>query len=143
MAESSSKRRVVVERAEQGRYTLTNVRGGTISIGTGDDADFSPVELLLGALGGCTAIDVDTVTTRRAEPEAFEVDVTANKVRDDDGNRLTDIAVTFRVSFPSGPEGDEARAVLPTIVARSHDRLCTVSRTVEAGTPVTTEIAGS
>ncbi|HEX6446080.1 MAG TPA: OsmC family protein [Streptosporangiales bacterium] len=143
MAESSSKRRVVLERAEPGRYTLTNARGGTISIGSGGDADFSPVELLLGAIGGCTAIDVDTVTSRRAEPEAFEIEVTADKVRDDDGNRLTDIAVTFRVAFPSGPEGDEARDMLPKIVAKSHDRLCTVSRTVELGTAVATEIADS
>lgn len=145
MAESSSKRRVVVERAGLGRYTLTNVRGGTITVGTGGegDADFSPVELLLGAIGACTAIDVDTVTSRRAEPEAFEVEVTANKVRDDDGNKLTDIAVTFRVSFPSGAQGDDARATLPKIVARSHDRLCTVSRTVELGTAVSTGIADS
>lgn len=108
----------------------------------GGDADFTPVELLLGAIGGCTAIDVDAVTSRRAEPEAFRIEVDATKVRDDDGNRLTDIAVTFRLSFPEGPEGDEARGVLPRIVTLSHDRLCTVSRTVEAGTPVATEIAG-
>jgi putative redox protein len=132
---------VVVDRVGQGRYTLTNARGGKISVGTGDDADFSPVELLLGAIGGCTAIDVDTVTSRRAEPDAFEVEVTANKVRDHDGNRLTDIAVTFRVSFPAGPQGDAARETLPRIVAMSHDRLCTVSRTVEAGTAVATGIA--
>lgn len=132
---------MVVERVAQGRYTLTNARGGTISVGTGDGTDFSPVELLLGAIGGCTAIDVDTVTSRRAEPEAFDVEVTANKVRDDDGNRLTDIAVTFRVSFPSGPQGDDARETLPKIVTKSHDRLCTVSRTVELGTAVSTEIA--
>jgi putative redox protein len=142
MAESTSRRRVSVERVAPGRYALTNERGGRIAVGTGGDADFSPVELLLGAIGGCTAIDVDTVTSRRAEPETFEVEVTANKVRDDDGNRLTDIEVTFRVSFPPGAHGDEARATLPKIVARSHDRLCTVSRTVELGTPVSTSIEG-
>lgn len=132
---------MTVERAGSGRYTVTNARGGKIDIGTGDDDDFSPVELLLAAIGGCTAIDVDTVTSRRAEPDVFAVEVTANKVRDDGGNRLTDIAVTFRVSFPDGPNGDEARAVLPRIVDLSHDRLCTVSRTVEAGTPVAHTIA--
>jgi uncharacterized OsmC-like protein len=131
---------VTVERVESGRFKVTNARGGEITLGTGDDADLSPTELLLGAIGACGAIDVDTVTARRSEPDSFAVEVAATKVRDDDGNRLTDISVTFRVSFPAGPQGDEARAVLPTIVTRSHDRLCTVSRTVERGTPVTTKI---
>jgi uncharacterized OsmC-like protein len=48
--------------------------------------------------------------------------------------------VTFHVEFPEGPEGDRARAILPRAVRLSHDRLCTVSRTVERGTPVTSTI---
>lgn len=140
MTESTDRVRVVVERTGRGRFTVTNARRGRISAGTGGDADFTPVELLLGAIGGCTAIDVDAVTSRRAEPDGFEIEVGGTKVRDDDGNRLTDIAVTFRVSFPDGAEGDEARGVLPRIVGQSHDRLCTVSRTVELGTPVSPEI---
>jgi putative redox protein len=140
MATDSAHRTVTVERTGNGRFIVGNTRGGRVSIGTGDDADFSPTELLLVAIGGCTAIDVDTVTSRRAEPDAFEVRVDANKVRDADGNRLTDIEVTFRISFPDGEQGDQARALLPEIVQKSHDRLCTVSRTVEIGTPVATRI---
>lgn len=136
MVEQTNRRQVVVERVAAGRFTATNARGGQVSIGTGDDADFSPTELLLAAIGGCTSIDVDAVTSRRAEPETFAVDVAATKVKDADGNRLTDIEVTFRVVFPDGQAGDEARDTLPTIVERSHDRLCTVSRTIELGTPV-------
>ena len=100
------------------------------------ETDFNPTELLLAAIGGCTAIDVDIVTSRRAEPEAFQVLVDADKVRDGAGNRLTDIEVTFRITFPGTAQGDQARAVLPDIVQKSHDRLCTVSRTVEMGTPI-------
>jgi len=48
--------------------------------------------------------------------------------------------VTFRLVFPDTPEGDAARAVLPDAVRRSHDRICTVSRTVETGTPITPRI---
>lgn len=141
MAEQTSARRTVtVERVASGRLRVRNARGGEITVGTGDGTDLSAVELLLGAIGACTALDVDSVTSRRSEPDRFVVDVAADKVRDDDGNRLTDISVTFHVSFPDGPRGDEARAVLPAIVTRSHDRLCTVSRTVERGTPVTTTI---
>ena len=54
-------------------------------------------------------------------------------MRDDDGNHLTDIHITFHLEFPDGEAGDAARAVLPEAVQRSHDRLCTVGRTVELG----------
>jgi putative redox protein len=74
------------------------------------------------------------------EQQAFEVHVDAEKVRDDAGNHLADIVVTFRVRFPDGEGGDKARALLPDAVRKSHDRLCTVSRTVELGTPVETRI---
>jgi putative redox protein len=139
MANGSSLRTVSLSRDGDGVFTASNVRGGTVSIGSAD-ADFTPVELLLAAIGACTAIDVGTVTARRAEPESFQLRVDAQKVRDEQGNRLTDLSVTFAVSFPDGAAGDAARALLPKIVAQSHDRLCTVGRTVELGTPIATHI---
>jgi putative redox protein len=139
MTTESAHRNVAVRRTANGQFTVTNARGGRITFGSGE-TDFNPTELLLAAIGGCTAIDVDSVTSRRAEPDAFEVLVDAEKVRDEAGNHLTDIEVTFRIAFPHGTQGDEARAVLPDIVQKSHDRLCTVSRTVELGTPITTRI---
>jgi putative redox protein len=140
---SSAHRSVRLERIENSRYLVTNDRGGQITIGKGDGTDFTPVDLLLTGIGGCTAVDVDILTSRRAEPEAFEVHVDAEKVRDEAGNHLADIVVTFRIRFPDGEGGDMARALLPDAVRQSHDRLCTVSRTVELGTPVETRIAAS
>jgi putative redox protein len=134
-------RQVTVERIANSHYTVTNARGGTITVGTADSVDFSPVELLLTAIGACTAIDVDVLTSRRAEPESFRVDVGAEKLRDEKGrNSLTDITVTFQIRFPDGESGDRARALLLDAVKRSHEQLCTVSRTVELGTPVATRI---
>ena len=140
MANESAHREVTVERVANGVFSASNARGGKISFGTGDGAEFTPVELLLTAIGGCTAADVDILTSRRAEPERFEVQVGAEKVRDRGGNHLADIEVTFRVVFPSGEKGDAARALLPNAVKTSHDRLCTVSRTVYLGTPIATLI---
>jgi putative redox protein len=140
MTTSPVSRNVAVERVASGRFAAVNSRGGRITFGTGGDADFTPTELLLAAIGGCTSIDVDTLTSRRAEPESFEVLVDAIKVRDEAGNRLTDIEVTFRITFPAGEQGDEARAILPDVVKKSHDKLCTVGRTVELGTPIGTRI---
>jgi putative redox protein len=140
MTTEDTHRQVTIERIANSKYTVTNERGGTITVGTGDGTDFTPVELLLIAIGGCTAVDVDILTSRRAEPESFGVEVGAEKIRDAGGNRLTDSTVTFRVTFPDGEGGDKARALLPDAVKKSHDRLCTVSRTVELGTPVTMRI---
>ena len=136
MATDSAHRAVTIDRIAAGTFTVTNDRGGRITIGTGGDADFTPVELLLAAIGGCTSVDVDILTSRRAEPEAFRVAVEAEKVRDDRGNHLADVEVTFQVEFPAGERGDAARILLPDAIRRSHDRLCTVSRTVELGAPV-------
>jgi putative redox protein len=140
MATDSAHRNVTVERIASGRFAAANTRGGRITFGTGDGTDFTPTELLLAAIGGCTAIDVDILTSRRAESESFEVRVDADKVRDAEGNRLTAIEVTFGIRFPDGEKGEEARAVLPDVVRKSHDRLCTVGRTVELATPITTRI---
>ena len=134
-------RSVEIERTSVGHYTARNIRGGEIQLGTGDDETFTPVELLLTAIGGCTAIDVDLVVSRRGEPLEFRVRATGDKIRDEaGGNRMTNLSVEFTVAFPEGPEGDAAREALPRLVTMSHDRLCTVSRTVELGSPVSTVI---
>lgn len=130
-------RSVEIERTSLGNYVVRNVRGGSVSLGAGEDASFTPVELLLAAIGGCTAVDVDHITSRRADPTRFAVEVTGDKVRDEaGGNRMRNLRVEFTVTFPEGADGDRAREALPRSLRQSHDRLCTVSRTVELGTPV-------
>ncbi|MEU9179965.1 OsmC family protein [Streptomyces sp. NPDC048550] len=138
---TDSLRTVSVERIGPGRFTATNSRGDTVSFGTGSDGGFTPVELFLAAIGGCSAADVDVATTRHAEPTTFSLSVEGHKVEDDGGNRMTDLEVAFTVAFPGGEAGDRARAILPRAVKTSHDKLCTVSRTVEAGTSVAVKVA--
>ncbi len=133
-------RRVTLERMRKGRYRVDNARGGSITIDSGEDDDFTPVELLLAAIGGCSAIDVDFITSKRAEPDGFGVAVGGDKIRADQGNRMDNLVLSFAVRFPDGAAGDAARAVLPRAVAQSHDRLCTVSRTVEIATPIAVRI---
>ncbi len=134
----SDERRVELVRDGLLRFTATNSRGGTLAIGSGQDDDFTPVELLLVAIAGCTGMDVDSIVAKRSEPETFTVSARADKVRDSSGNHLTGIEVVFDVTFPEGEAGDAARAVLPVAITKSHDRLCTVSRTVELGSPIDT-----
>jgi uncharacterized OsmC-like protein len=134
-------RSISIERVSKGVFEVTNVRGGTMRIGGGDDADFTPVELLLTAIAGCSAVDVDFITVKRAEPESFTVTAEGEKLRDDDGNHLGDLRVRFSVTFPEGEAGDKAREMLPRAITMSHDRLCTVSRTVVIGTPIDSALA--
>jgi uncharacterized OsmC-like protein len=138
-----TRRAVTLQRTSLGQYEVRNARGGTITVGAGDGVDFTPVELLLAALGGCTGADVDYITSKRAEPDSFVVQVTGDKVRDETGNRLVNLAIELRVTFPEGTAGDAAREALPRAARMSHDRLCTVSRTVQLGTPVETRTAPS
>jgi putative redox protein len=134
-------RSVRIERTAAGQYTVRSVRGDTISVGSGAEGSFTPVELLLAAIGCCAAIDVDVITSRRAEPDEFTITVTGDKIRDRaGGNRMENLAASFTVRFPKGEAGDAAREVLPQAVRTSHDRLCTVSRTVESGTPVSVSV---
>ncbi len=132
---------VSLDRLDQGVYLARNARGGELRFGSRAGDAFTPVELLLAAIAGCSAVDVDVVTGRRSPAEAFGARVDAHVIRDDQGNRLRDIELTFTVTFPAGPAGDAAREILPRAVRTSHDRTCTVSRTIEAGTPVTVRIA--
>jgi putative redox protein len=133
---------VELTRLRKARFLARNPRGGELEFGEGDDEAFSPVELLLAAIAGCTGIDVDYITAKRAEADALSLRITAEKIRDEHGNRLTDLRVVFDASFPATDGGTAAREVLPSAVQRSHDRLCTVSRTVEVGTPVEVRVLG-
>ena len=95
-------RTVTIERIGFARFRAHNVRGGTFEFGEGGDGtDFGAVELLLVALAGCSAADVDYITNRRAEPESFAVEARGHKVKDDRGNRMADLPlVGVRVRLP-------------------------------------------
>ena len=127
---------VELTRVRKARYVASNQRGGTLEVGEGDDDAFTPVELLLTALAACPAMDVDHIVGKRAEAEGGWLRCSARKVRDTDGNHLVDIEVTFDFRFPDTVAGDTARSALPMAVQRSNDRICTVGRTVQIGTPV-------
>ena len=136
-----TQRSVSLQRLSKGRYRATNQHGDTLVVGEGGDGTFTPVELLLTAMAACSAIDVDYIVGKRAEPTSFRLRSQASKVRDEGGNHLTDIVVTFDAQFESTDAGKAAQDVFPRAVAQSNDRLCTVTRTVVLGGEVKAEIA--
>ncbi|WP_040477857.1 OsmC family protein [Longispora albida] len=109
---------VNIERTEDG-FVATNGRGGQISIG-GPESDFTPVELLLAALGGCEIVTVEPLTAQRGHRLVkLAVTVSAEKIRP---NKLGPITATYDVVLPEGDDGEVFRSV----AHRVHDRHCTV-----------------
>lgn len=136
-------RTVEISRIEKGRYEAVNRHGVKLVFGHDNTKSFSAVELLLAAIAGCSGTDVDFITSKRAEPTSFTVRISGEKVRDESGrNHVADISLTFDIEFPEGEDGDAARGVLHRSVQQSHDRLCSVSQTVERGTPISVHVAG-
>jgi uncharacterized OsmC-like protein len=136
-SDPTAHRSISLTKIGEGRYKATNPRGGETFMGRGgEDPDFTPVELLLAAIAGCSAIDVDLITRKRAAATGFEVHAAGDKVRDADGNHLTGLRISFDVTFPEGEDGDRAREAMPRALAQTRDRLCTVGRTVQLGAPI-------
>lgn len=129
-------RSVHITRTGTQTFRVKNRRGAILDIGEGQNMDFTPIELLLAALGGCNAVVVDALT-KRAEPELFEVSVEGFKTKSDDGGtQMENIEVVFAVRFADDDMGKKMTERLPEAIERSHSTLCTVGRTVEAGAPI-------
>jgi putative redox protein len=136
------RRTVELSRLSLHHLQATNARGGTLSFGDSKRGEFTPVELLLVAIAGCTAMDVDAITVKRSEPVRFKVSCSGRYTKDHHGNHLTDVEVDFDIEFPDTEGGRAASDVLEIAIRKSHDRLCTVSRTVELSTPVGVRMRG-
>ncbi|CAI9403724.1 MULTISPECIES: OsmC family protein [Aestuariimicrobium] len=135
---ASNRRSIDLTRIEKGRYRATNSRGGSLEFGSGGTGEFTPVELLLAAIAGCSSVDVDLVTSRRSEPTTFQVTTSAEKSKDENGAAmLTDVQVSFTVDFPDDEQGRRAAGMVDRLIQLSHEKDCTVSRTVELPTEVT------
>jgi putative redox protein len=140
-APDPARRAIELRRLATGRFVARNAAGAEVEFGHGEQL-LSPVELLLAAIAGCSAMDVDAVTSRSAEATEFRVEATGRKAVDDEGgNRMEGLHLSFHLAFGDDAGGRKAAGLVERVVALSHDKLCTVSRTVEAGTPVGYDIA--
>ncbi|AIY01975.1 OsmC-like protein [Arthrobacter sp. PAMC 25486] len=137
--DDSMVRSVELTRTSTAVYTVRNAAGAQIQFGHGEGL-LSPVELLLAAIAGCSSIDVDTVTARSAEPTSYTVEASGNKLVEDGATRVDNLHISFNVDFPDTEGGRKAAGMVERLAALSHDKYCTVSRTVERGTPVSHEV---
>ena len=125
---------VSVQRTAQGLFRATNKAGAQIEIGTGEDV-FTPVELLLAALGACSSVDPDAVISRRTEPRSFAAEVSADYVREDE-NYLQDVLIQLAVELDDSPDTRRAARTVDRALAHAHEKTCSVARTLERRTEV-------
>ncbi|MFW0154519.1 OsmC family protein [Rothia sp. P6271] len=128
-------RSVQVERLGVSHYRVTNAQGSTLDFGRGEGL-LSPVDLLLAAIAGCASIDVDVVTSRHTEPEVFKVTPSALRIEENGAVRLDDVQVAFDLAFPEDQGGKKAASLIERLLQLSHEKDCTVSRTVQHETSV-------
>ncbi|MDN3353265.1 OsmC family protein [Actinomadura sp. DC4] len=123
---------VQVERTDDGGFVARNGRGAEVVIGGSDkDGVFSPVELLLAALGGCEIVTVEPLTADRGHRLVrLAATVEAEKVAP---TRLGKITVTYDVELPPGD--DAAAKVFADVAHRVHENHCTVGRALREVTP--------
>lgn len=122
---------VRVERTDDG-YIATNERGARVAIGGSDEQGvFTPVELLLVALGSCEIVTIEPLTAKRGHRlVALAAQVHADKVAP---TKLGTITVTYEIELP---EGDDAAAeVFASVARRVHENHCTVGRALREETP--------
>ncbi|MEU7740091.1 OsmC family protein [Nonomuraea sp. NPDC049158] len=122
---------VRVERTEEGGFRATNARGAEVRIGSGDEEGaFTPVELLLAAVGGCNIVSVEPLTAKRGQRLIrLAMSVESEKI---EPNLLGPVTVTYDVEVPS----EQADEVFRAVAERVHAKYCTVSRSLQEGTEV-------
>ncbi|MEV0586195.1 OsmC family protein [Nonomuraea sp. NPDC050310] len=126
---------VRVERTTEGGFRAVNARGAEVRIGAGDEEGvFSPVELLLAAVGGCNIVTVEPLTAKRGHQLVrLAMTVESEKV---EPNLLGPVTVTYDVELPS----EAADQVYRAVAERVHEKYCTVSRSLQEGTKVNLEL---
>ena len=126
-----------VQRVGEHEFVGRNERGAQVRLGRkGAEGAFSPAELLQVAAAGCSAVTAEELITRRAgEDSKFRVEVSAD--RREGASELDAVHVEFDVDVSGLAEAD--RKALALAVDRAIEKLCTVSRTLKKGIPVTEE----
>jgi uncharacterized OsmC-like protein len=109
-----------------------NGHGARLTIHRDATDGFTPLELLLAALGSCGAIDFAELMRKQRDPVTpFEVHVDGEKL----DMRMTWLRTTYELV------GEHDAAKVERARARTDEDLCSVSRTLRAGTIVTHDVA--
>ncbi|MEX0984387.1 MAG: OsmC family protein [Actinomycetota bacterium] len=120
-------RRITMTSDGDGAVVATNRSGATIAIDPSGETGFTPVELLLAALGSCGAVDVALLMRKQRDPVgAMRIEVEGEK----DDARMTWLRVRYHL------EGEHDPAKVDRALTKTSEDLCSVSRTIRMSAPV-------
>jgi uncharacterized OsmC-like protein len=127
-------RRITMQADGHGAAVATNRRGVELTIDPQGEHGFTPVELLLAALGSCGAIDIALLMRKQRDPvRSMAIEVDGEK----DDHRMTWLRVTYTF------EGEHDARKLDRALTKTAEDLCSVSRTIRAATPVEHVVASA
>ncbi len=123
-----------VERTGVRRYTGHSSRGAQVLVGSEDvDGVFTPGELMKIALAACSGMSSDSPLARRLGDD-YQATVRVSGEADRDNEVYPLLAEALEVDLSGLDDAEKARVV--TVVQRAIDQVCTVGRTLKAGTTV-------
>ncbi len=105
---------------------------GTEKIG-GINGGFRPMQMLLAAAGGCSAIDIISILKKqRQNPDDLKIEVTGDRVNVGDHSEFKEIHMYFEFKGDHLDEKKVARAI-----DLSLSKYCSVSKTLEKTAKIT------
>ncbi|CAM3011645.1 OsmC family protein [Skermania piniformis] len=123
-----------VERTGTRRYTGRSSRGAQVLVGSESVAGvFTPGELLKIALAACSGMSSDLPLARRLG-ENYDVTIRVSGAADRENEVYPQLSETFELDLSELDRAAQDRLI--TTVQRAIDRVCTVGRTLQAGTTV-------
>lgn len=120
-------RRLSLVANEDGTVVVTNRHGTQITVDLHGKRGLTPLEMLLAALGSCSAVDIVELMRKQRDP-VTPLAVAVEGLKDD--QRMQWLRVTYHV----GAEVDERK--FERARSKTAEDLCTVSRTLTHGCPV-------
>ena len=114
------------------RFDFGSARGGpTVRIDGTNETGPSMVETLLGALAGCTSVDIVEILAKRRTPaERFAVDVTGKRF-DGTPRRLVHVLLEYAIDG-AGIERDQAERAIDLSITK----YCSVRDSLDKSIPV-------
>lgn len=127
-----------VQRTATRRYTGQSSRGAQVLIGSEDvDGVFTPGELMKIALAACTGMSSDKPLSRRLGDD-YDATIRVSGDADRENEVYPRLDEILEVDL-SELDADAAARLL-VVVERAVEKVCTVGRTLKAGTDVTLAI---
>lgn len=123
-----------VERTGTRRYTGHSSRGAEVFVGSEDvEGVFTPGELMKIALAACSAMSSDVPLARRLGDD-YRATVRVSGDADRENEVYPLLEETLEIDLSGLDDAEKARVL--TVVQRAVDQVCTVGRTLKAGTKV-------